>query len=164
MPGHHFQSRLEGEHPYGDLGQVILLFVFLTVWIADSFFLRWTTFLSAMIPLWIRLPLAALAFCAAAYLAKKSHDMVFGGETLPDRVLETGIYGRLRHPMYFGAIQIYKGLCISTMSIASAGFLVLIFFFYNFIAAYEEKILIQKYGTDYEVYAKRVSRWFPRLF
>ena len=28
MPGHHSQSRLEGEHPYGDLGQLILLILF----------------------------------------------------------------------------------------------------------------------------------------
>ena len=33
----------EGEHPRGDLGQLIILAVFLTVWIADSFLFGITT-------------------------------------------------------------------------------------------------------------------------
>ena len=36
-----------GEHPFGDAGQLILLGVFLVVWVGDSFFLRKTNFLSA---------------------------------------------------------------------------------------------------------------------
>ena len=163
MPGHHSQSRLEGEHPYGDLGQLILLILFLGIWIADSFFLRWTTFLTTIIPIYIRLPIAALIFLSAAYSAKKSHDMVFGGDTLPDGILDTGIYSRLRHPMYCGALQLYKGLCISTLSLASAGLLLFIFIFYDYIARHEEKVLLEKYGTAYEAYAKRVPRWIPRL-
>jgi len=30
----------EGEHPFGDAGQLISLGVFLVVWVGDSFFLR----------------------------------------------------------------------------------------------------------------------------
>ena len=66
--------------------------------------------------------------------------------------------------MYFGALQIYKGFCVLTLSIASMVLLMFIFLFYNFIAGYEEKILMKKYGTAYEAYTKRVPRWIPRLF
>ncbi len=31
-----------GEHPFGDAGQLILLGLFLIVWVADSFFLKRT--------------------------------------------------------------------------------------------------------------------------
>ena len=30
---------VKGEHPYGDLGQLILLVLFIAVWALDSFFL-----------------------------------------------------------------------------------------------------------------------------
>lgn len=163
MPSHHSLSRLEGEHPYGDLGQLILFILFLVIWTADSFFLKWTTFLNTAISLWIRLPVAVILIILAAYTAKKSHDRVFGGEKLPDHVLDTGVYGRLRHPMYFGALLIYKGLVLSTLSIASAVLLVGIFCFYDYIARYEEKSLIEKYGSTYETYADRVPRWIPRI-
>jgi protein-S-isoprenylcysteine O-methyltransferase Ste14 len=159
MPGHHFESRLEGEHPYGDLGQLILLVAFLIVWIADSFFLKWTTFLASIIPLWLRLSVAVLIFGLAVYCAKKSHDLIFGGEHLPDYVLDKGIYGKLRHPMYFGALMLYKGMVVATLSLASAALFIFIFLFYNFIAAYEERTLTKKYGSAYEAYKNRVPRW-----
>jgi protein-S-isoprenylcysteine O-methyltransferase Ste14 len=39
---------------------------------------------------------------------------------------------------------------------------ILIFIFYDFIAAYEEKLLEKKLGQDYREYKKEVPRWFPR--
>ena len=43
-----------GEHPWGDTGQIIALFIFLAVWIADSFLFNLSLDLSNMIPLIIR--------------------------------------------------------------------------------------------------------------
>ena len=57
-----------GEHPFGDIGQLILLCLFLVVWITDSFFLHKSTFLSEHFPLYIRLVILALSFIAAVYL------------------------------------------------------------------------------------------------
>jgi hypothetical protein len=42
-----------GEHPFGDTGQLISLGVFVVVWIGDSFFLRQSTFLSNYVPLYV---------------------------------------------------------------------------------------------------------------
>ena len=44
-------SGLVGEHPFNDIGQVIFILVYLTVWITDSFVLRDTNFLGQYIPL-----------------------------------------------------------------------------------------------------------------
>ena len=43
---HENRDDLVGEHTFGDMGQLILLVIFLVVWVADSFFLHYTTFLS----------------------------------------------------------------------------------------------------------------------
>jgi hypothetical protein len=43
-----------GEHPFGDSGQVILLVLFLRIWVVDSFFLRISTFLYNDISLLVR--------------------------------------------------------------------------------------------------------------
>ena len=42
-----------GEHPFGDAGQSILLVLFLVVWFGDSFFLHKSTFLSDYVSLLI---------------------------------------------------------------------------------------------------------------
>ena len=63
------RGNLAGEHAFADAGQLILAILFFVVWILDSFFLQWSTFLNGMIPLYVRLPVAALVFIPAIYLA-----------------------------------------------------------------------------------------------
>lgn len=48
-----------GEHPFGDIGQLILLGLFLVVWVGDSFFLRISTFPSDYVPMYMRLIILA---------------------------------------------------------------------------------------------------------
>ena len=48
---------LIGEHKVGDAGQLILACLFLAVWIADSFFFKYTTFLNQYIPPSVKIPL-----------------------------------------------------------------------------------------------------------
>ena len=45
---------LAGEHPLGDIVQLIFLILFLAVWILDSFVLKYSTFLSESISWYIR--------------------------------------------------------------------------------------------------------------
>jgi len=46
---HRHRSDLTGEYVFGDMGQLILLVVFLVVWIADSFVFKYSTFLTQYI-------------------------------------------------------------------------------------------------------------------
>jgi hypothetical protein len=44
-----------GEHPFGDSGQLISLVLFLLIWVVDWFLLQISTFLSGSVSLYIRL-------------------------------------------------------------------------------------------------------------
>ena len=103
---HQNRDDLAGEHFFGDLGQVILLIIFLAVWITDSFFLKYSTFLNQYIPLYVRLPLAGIVFICAGYLAKTAHDMVFGEVREKPGVIREKVFAIVRHPMYLGSLLI----------------------------------------------------------
>jgi protein-S-isoprenylcysteine O-methyltransferase Ste14 len=153
----------DGEHPRGDLGQIILLAVFLTVWILDSFVFGFSTVPARAVPLAVRLAAAGLLFIASAGLAQKGH-MVISEESLRrSRLVKDGIFARVRHPLYLAALLFYVSLAVSTASLIGMALFGGVFAFYNFIAAYEERILLDKYGDEYREYRRRVPKWIPRL-
>jgi hypothetical protein len=65
-----------GEHPFGDAGQLIFLAFFLLVWVGDSFFLRKSTFLADNVPLYIRLVILILSLITSAFLFMSGHVVV----------------------------------------------------------------------------------------
>lgn len=152
----------KGEHPYGDAGQLILFGVFLITWILDSFVLRRSTFWAAGIPLAIRLIFLTATLVAAFWLFKSGHVAVIG-EHRPARILSSGAFGCVRHPLYLGCILIYLGLTVSTASLFCLALLVPIILFYNYIADYEEKLMEAKFGQAYIAYRKKTGRWLPRF-
>jgi protein-S-isoprenylcysteine O-methyltransferase Ste14 len=149
-----------GEHPLGDAGQLILFGLFLVIWILDSFILHRSTFLTDSIPLAFRLIFLGAALAAAFYLFKSGH-VVVSGEQQPATVVSSGAFRYVRHPLYLGSILIYLGFTVSTASLFCLGLLVAIVVFYNYIAAYEEKLLVVKFGDAYAVYQKNTGRWVP---
>jgi len=151
-----------GEHPFGDAGQLIFLCIFLVIWVVDSFFLHKTTFLSKHVPLYIRLVIMALSLITAAYLFKSGHVVVRHGSR-PSGVVSTGAFRYVRHPLYLASILFYIGLVVSTASLFSLLLLMMIFIFYNHIANYEERLLLRKFGENYETYRKKTGRWVPRI-
>lgn len=150
-----------GEHPSGDAGQLILFVSFMILWIGNSFFLRASTFLAAYLPLYARLLILILAMLVAAYLAKSGH-VVVSREHPPAGVVSTGAFRYVRHPLYLASLLFYFGLAVSTACLFSFGLLVVMFFFYDYIASYEEKLLEAKYGEDYFSYKKNTSKWIPK--
>jgi protein-S-isoprenylcysteine O-methyltransferase Ste14 len=155
-------KKRSGEHPFGDTGQLILLGLFLVVWIADSFFLHKSTFLSDYVPLWIRLLILGFALSAGMLLFKSGHVVVERSER-PEDVMVTGAFRYVRHPLYLASILTYLGLTVPTMSIFSFVLLIGIFIFYNYIAGYEEKLLEIRFGDEYRRYKKRTGKWVPRI-
>jgi protein-S-isoprenylcysteine O-methyltransferase Ste14 len=152
----------KGEHPFGDAGQLILLGVFLVVWAGDSFFLHKSTFASDYVPLSIRLVILGLTLITAAYLFMSGHFVVAHGER-PNSVVSTGAFRYVRHPLYLGAILFYLGLTVSTASLFSLALLVIILLFYNYIASYEERLMVIKFGEDYVSYKNRTGKWVPKI-
>ena len=151
-----------GEHPFGDAGQLILLGVFLVVWVGDSFFLHKSTFMSAYVPLYVRLVILGLTLFVAIYLFRSGH-VVVNHEQRPNIVVTTGVFRYVRHPLYLASILTYLGLTVSTLSLFSLPLFVGIFVFHNFIANYEEIILEAKFGEEYRKYKNKTGKWLPRI-
>ena len=149
-----------GEHPFGDTGQLISFVLFLIVLAGDSFFLRLSTFLSAYIPLYIRLVILGIMLILAIYLFRSGHAAV-EHEQKPDKVVTNGAFRYVRHPLYLASILTYLGLVISTLSLISVVIFLGIFVFYNYIAGYEEKLLETRFGEEYKKYKEETGKWMP---
>jgi protein-S-isoprenylcysteine O-methyltransferase Ste14 len=159
--GHGDREDLIGEHPAGDAGQLILAVIFLTVWVADSFFLKYTTFLSGYIPLPVRVILSAAVLALGGYLAKKGHDIVFGQVREKPGIFREGVFGLVRHPLYSGGILFYAGLLFLSPSLAAGAVWLAAIAFYIYIARHEEKLLIREFGDEYREYMREVPLLFP---
>jgi protein-S-isoprenylcysteine O-methyltransferase Ste14 len=151
-----------GEHPFGDEGQLIALGIFAVVWIADSFFLHWTTFLAASVPNTARngFLYVALLFVAILFLNGR---VVIRGPQRPDHVVDVGVFHYVRHPLYLAALLAYLGTAVSSFSIASLLLVIPIFLFYNYLATYEEKLLESKLGKAYLLYEGKTGKWLPGI-
>ncbi len=75
-----FEQRddLTGEHALGDAGQIIFALLFFGIWIADSFFLKYTTQLNDIVSTLIRKPIGIMLLCLSAYCAWSGLRIVFG--------------------------------------------------------------------------------------
>ncbi len=161
--GHLARIGRHGEHPLGDLGQIIILLGFLLIWILDSFVFRYSTFLSLHVPIYLRLIFAGMILLSAIYLIRSGHRAISDEVLSSPRLLTDGAFSHVRHPIYLAALLFYIFLIAITLSLVSLFIFVGIFFFYNFIATYEEKFLENKFGQDYRDYRKDVPKWIPLL-
>jgi protein-S-isoprenylcysteine O-methyltransferase Ste14 len=92
-------------------------------------------------------------------------DFAFTGLSFwPSMLVERGIYGRLRHPMYLSLILFLLGesllfkswRMLGYASVFAAGVQVLVIF-------YEEPRMVGKWGAAYLEYCRKVPRWIPRV-
>lgn len=153
----------QGEHPYGDRGQIVFLIVFLAIWILDSFVFRYSTGLSSYVPIYLRLIFACLILMVALYLAASGHRAVSDETISSSRLLTDGAFARVRHPLYLASLLFYVFLIVLTLSLLSIAVFVGIFIFYDYISAYEEKYLVHKFGQDYLDYKKNTPKWVLSL-
>jgi len=149
-----------GEHPYGDLGQLLLAALFIVVWVADTFFFHWSTFLADSVPSSIRHVLLGLALLMTFILLRSGHVVISGEERL-NYVVDTGAFHYVRHPIYLAVLIAYLGTAISSMSLLSLALLIPIFVFYNYIASYEESLLEARFGEAYREYQRKTGKWLP---
>jgi protein-S-isoprenylcysteine O-methyltransferase Ste14 len=154
---------LAGEHPLNDLVQIILIVIFLVVWIADSFFLKMTTFAAGYVPLYLRILLGIFFIFLWYYLVKRGLGIIFGEEREVPSVITKGPFAYVRHPIYLASVLLYLGLSCFTFSLASFFVTLTAALYYNVAASYEEKMLVKKYGKQYEEYAAHVGKWIPKF-
>lgn len=161
---HEGHPHLTGEHKYGDRGQLIFFFLFLLIWITDSFVFRYSNFLTEFVPDYLRLATAGLCLFAGIFLARGGMKAVFGTQREKPEVISEGVFHIVRHPIYTGALLFYLTAILSTLSLISAAFWLLIIGFYIYISRYEEGILTETFGNDYLEYKKKTGMLFPKLF
>lgn len=155
-------EKKEGEHPIGDVGQLIVFVAFLLVWIGDSFLLHLSTPFSHYMPLSIRLTVVGLTLIVSFYLSKSGHDAI-PHDAQSHRIITSGAFRYVRHPLYLASVLMYFGLVISTLSLISMILLVGIFLFYDHIASYEETWLEERFGEEYREYKEITGKWIPRI-
>ncbi len=160
---HKQRKDLIGEHGFGDAGQLIFAGLFFTVWIADSFFIRATTFLNETIPLWLRLPAGIILAVAAAYLSKTGLSIVFVEEREKPELIRASVFALVRHPVYLGEILVYFACLMFSVSLAAAAVWIAAILFLHYISRHEEKLLIDYFGEEYRAYMKEVPMWIPRI-
>lgn len=160
---HSDRNDLAGEHFLGDLGQVIAFLIFLVVWITDSFFLKLSNQFSDFAPLYLRIPLAIIVLIAAGYLAKRGLTIVFSEVREKPGVIRKGVFSIVRHPIYLGSILFYLSALVLFFSIAAACIWVFIILFHIFLCKHEEKLLLMKYGKDYEQYMSETPMLLPKI-
>ena len=160
---HSERPDLAGEHPWGDLGQLILFIVFVIVGICDFFFFDISELDYVKIPYWVLVVIASIVLIFGLYFARTSLKIIFGIKREKPEVVQEKIYQKVRHPMYLGAILFYLGVTILSFSLPLLFMCVIIFLFYDFIARHEEKLLVQNFGDEYVTYMKQVRRWLPKL-
>jgi protein-S-isoprenylcysteine O-methyltransferase Ste14 len=156
-------DQLTGEHRLGDAGQLLLAVVFFIVWIGDTFFLRWTTFLNPYVPLWIRIPVAAGLMVLAGWMARTGLSIVFGQEREEQGVIRESVFGVVRHPIYLSELLLYLGFLILSLSLAAGGVWLVAIGFLHAISRHEERLLLARFGEAYERYKRDVPMWIPRL-
>jgi protein-S-isoprenylcysteine O-methyltransferase Ste14 len=106
---------------------------------------------------------AILSLGFGLYLIAKSHKAVFGETADRPRLINSGVYSWVRHPMYLGILMSCLGFFFISPSFLSLGVWLAFFILYDKMATYEEKNLISILGKKYIDYQKQVPKWFPRL-
>jgi protein-S-isoprenylcysteine O-methyltransferase Ste14 len=81
------------------------------------------------------------------------------------RLITTGIFSYIRHPVYTGGLMGIIGIYLSFRSIIML-FVVstLYFFVIRHRLLFEEQLLLKKFGEEYRNYMKRTKRLFPFLY
>lgn len=145
------------ENPINDRAQVVFVLVFLIIWGIDSFLLHYGLNILGLISLLVSVPIGIVSFAVGVFFVRKSESVVFSNSE--GKVIDTGVYAKVRHPMYLGELLILLGFSIATLSILSFIVWVVFFVFLDKMATYEEKDLTRILGQKYSDYKKRVHKW-----
>jgi protein-S-isoprenylcysteine O-methyltransferase Ste14 len=79
------------------------------------------------------------------------------------RLVTTGVYGLVRHPLYSSQLIAALGWTLFTLSLSHLVILVLGFLFFDYKATREEGWLTERH-PDYPAYARRVRKFIPWIY
>ena len=77
-------------------------------------------------------------------------------------LVTSGLYGRVRHPIYFGLLVLAFGVVLDAGWWPQIVIALMLYFLLNIKAQFEEDLLRKKY-PEYKAYAQKTPRFFPRI-
>jgi protein-S-isoprenylcysteine O-methyltransferase Ste14 len=122
----------------------------------DAGFLRYIA-----IPLWL---LGAwIIICCCADIIRRGRGTP-AHMNPPKELIISGLYRHVRNPIYFGALLTLLGHILwSGSAWAILYFLCYVVAFHILIVVFEEPVLKNKFGPDYDEYCNSVPRWIPKF-
>ena len=130
------------------LALILLVILILTIFFKNQFYIP-----EYLITIGFIICAIGVLFILAGILTLGKY---FTTSIIPKGLVTTGIYSKIRHPMFTGAILVYIGIVVIFQSII--GFLLVIFIlipFFIYSAIEEEKILSKKFKDKYTAYKKK---------
>jgi protein-S-isoprenylcysteine O-methyltransferase Ste14 len=158
---HEHRKDLAGEYRWGDTGQFLLLIVFIIGMLCDILLLKVSDSWQDAFPWYFRIVMFIPSLLIAWFFTQRAHKKVFEEERKEIMVIKTDVFAIIRHPMYFGSIMIYLGFVILSLSMIALVIFVVVFIFYYYLCRYEEKLMINKLGSEYLEYMKKVPMLIP---
>ena len=161
---HENRPDLAGEHPFGDTLQLIMLIIFSIVIMADIFLFQTYDYFRGSIPPLIRIPVGFGLIALGGWLALRGIQIVFR-DLRPEPIMITeGMFSKVRHPIYLGAMLVYLGVLSLTLSLLGVVVFLLVMLVYQWLAKHEEQLMLGIFGDRYIDYTQRVPMWLPRVF
>jgi len=154
---------LEREAPYSHVIQALIPLIFTAVWIIDSIWLQFSTFFNQYIPIYIRISLFVLFVILAVIFGVPSHKLLFHEHEPSKTLITDGILGYVRNPMYLAILLFYTAFICLSLSLLSAGILIVAIIVYNWMINREEKILENLFGAEYIKFKEHVPKWIPKI-
>jgi protein-S-isoprenylcysteine O-methyltransferase Ste14 len=144
---------------------------------STAFFFAAPSMVGGVIPWWIsgwagpRFWPGLVLVAAGAYVVLRAFvRFVREGRGTPAPVAPTeelvvgGDYRFVRNPMYVGVVTAILGQSLTFLDPWILGYAVLAWaVMASFVRWYEEPVLLERYGAQYETYRRKVPAWLPRL-
>ena len=120
-------------------------------------------------PLWVRI-IGAIGFAFAVFMHNWSH-IALGINWSPtlelkkeQRLITNGPYKYIRHPMYTAFLLwvAFQPLLLPNWLVLLAGLFGIAMMYFGRVEK-EEKMMLERFGKEYEDYMKKTGRLFPRL-
>jgi protein-S-isoprenylcysteine O-methyltransferase Ste14 len=139
----------------------------LVPWLISGWDVRWTMSVFAIAVMAFGCAILAVAVLV---LVRNFARFVVEGRGTPSPVLQTerlvvgGDYRFVRNPMYLGVISAILGQAMIFGSLALLAYALAVWaMMATFVRWYEEPLLLNRYGEEYQRYQRGVRAWVPRL-
>lgn len=119
------------------------------------------------LPSWIKVPLLTVAiigllFALLAILQLRGNLSPFPTPVSRATLIQTGLYKKIRHPVYTGLLLFFFGFAMWEASLFKLFIALLLLLLFYQKSSYEEKLLAEKF-PEYKDYRKQSYRFFPFL-